>query len=78
MREEKFFFVILCCIQKYIYISKLIMDNAFKIIVVEACLPSIFFYFFLTNMCVLTYVATNLLFTLFVILEENEKSIWLD
>jgi hypothetical protein len=54
------------------------MDNAFKIIVVEACLPSIFFYFFLTNMCVLTYVATNLLFTLFVILEENEKSIWLD
>jgi hypothetical protein len=52
------------------------MDNTFKIIVVEACLPSIFLK--KMNMCVLTYVATNLLVILFVILEENEKSIWLD
>jgi hypothetical protein len=39
---------------------------------------STFNFFFLMNMCVLTYVATNLLVILFVILEENEKSIWLD
>jgi len=52
------------------------MDNTFKIIVVEA--STFNFFKKKMNMCVLTYVATNLLVILFVILEENEKSIWLD